>query len=171
MWEDQLASIKEGSSYVMKSLMVKEFRDYKCLTTPKQNCSIEEIDKVVTVTKDTPKKLQVLLVENVHVFAVDKLEKYSSCVQCSGKVMPVVDDDDIRECPKCGALQMLCECKVTIVAQLGMKAENEEIFSLAAFDDLVLKIDEVPITKRRLIKADAFNMKFSNGVVYYVEHP
>ena len=77
----------------MKGLMVKEFRDYKCLTTPKQNCTIEEIDKVVTVSEDTPKKLQVSLVGNVHVFAVDKLGKYCSCVQCSGKVMPVVDDD------------------------------------------------------------------------------
>ena len=115
-----------------------------------------------------------MLVENVCVFAVDKLEKYSSCVQCSGKVMPVVDDNDIGECPKCGALHMLCECKLTIVAQLRMKAENEERFSLVHFDDLVLKIAEVPadsITKRHLIKADAFNMKYSDGVIYYVERP
>jgi len=84
------------------------------------------------------------------------------------------DDDDIGECPKCGALQMLCECKLTIVAQLHMKAENEERLSLVAFDDLVLKIAEVPadsITKRHLIKVYAFNMKFSDGVVYYVERP
>jgi len=36
------------------------------------------------------------------------------------------------------------ECKLTIVAQSCMKAENEERFSLVAFDDLVLKIAEVP---------------------------
>jgi len=161
VWEDQQANVKEGSSYVMKGLMVKEFHGCKCLTTPKENCTIEQI---VTVSEDTPRKLQVLLVENVRVFAVDKLEKYSSCVQCSGKVMAMVDDNDTGEC----VLQMLCECKLTIVAQLYMKAENEERFSLVAFDDLVLKIAEVPadsITKQHLIKANAFNMKFSDGVI------
>jgi len=49
------------------------------VTTSKENCTIEEIDQIVTVPKDTPRKLQVLLVENVCVFAVDKLEKYSRC--------------------------------------------------------------------------------------------
>jgi len=64
VWEDQQANDKEGSLYVMKDLIVKEFRGHKCLTTPKGKCTIEEIDQIVTVSEDTSRKLQVSLVKN-----------------------------------------------------------------------------------------------------------
>ena len=46
-------------------------------------------------------------------------------------------------------------------------------FCLSAFDATLLKIAEEPankISKKALIKADPFNIKFSNGVIYYVKH-
>ena len=62
------------------------------------------------------------------------------------------------------------ECKQAIVAQLRIKAENGDKFSLSAF--VVLQITVEPmniISKKAFIKADPFNMKFSNGVTYYIE--
>ena len=64
------------------------------------------------------------------------------------------------------------ECKQAIVAQLRLKAKNGDTFCLTAFDGDVLKIAEQPvdkISKKALIKAQEFNMKFNNGVIYYVE--
>jgi len=44
--------------------------------------------------------------------------------------------------------------------------------SLTAFDAIVVNIADRPadqITKKAIIEAEEFNMKFSNGVIYYVE--
>ena len=62
------------------------------------------------------------------------------------------------------------ESKQAIFAQLRIKGENDRL-CLSAFDDIVMKIAELPmekITKKALIKVDPFDMKFSNGVIYYV---
>lgn len=92
-------------------------------------------------------------------------------MKCNGKVIP--DDDDISECPKCGTMQDTKEWKQITVAQLRLKAQNGDRFCLNAFDGEVLKIAEQPmdkITKRALMKAEEFNMKCNDGIIYYVEH-
>lgn len=70
-------------------------------------------------------------------------------------------------------MQSTAECKLTIVAQLRIKTENGDRFSLSAFDSVVSQIAEKPadtISKKALIKADPFDVKFTNGVIYYVGH-
>ena len=76
-----------------------------------------------------------------------------------------VDEDGIGECYKCGAMQDVAESK-----QATIKGENDRL-CLSAFDDIVMKIAELPmekITMNALIKMDPCDMKFSNGVIYYV---
>ena len=105
-------------------------------------------------------------------YVVEKLDSYCSCVKCNGKVIPDDDDDEISECPKCGPMQDTKECKQAIIAQLRPKAKNRDRFCLTAFGGSVLKIAEKPVYKtfkKALMKAQEFNMKFNNGVIYYVE--
>ena len=95
---------------------------------------------------------------------------YTGCVKCNGRL--AVDEDGIGECSKCGTMQNAVESKQAIFAQMWIKGENDRL-SLSAFDDIVIKIAEFPmekITKKALIKVDPFDMKFSNGVIYYVYH-
>ena len=54
----------------------------------------------------------------VHVFAIEKLDSYYSCVKFNGKVIPT--DDDISECPKCDTMQVTTECRDVIVVQLQL---------------------------------------------------
>ena len=158
----------------MKGLMVKEYRGNKSLSTPKDNFCIEKIDEscaVIDSYADDEKPLEIQLIKGVHVFAIEKLDNYYSCVKCNGKVMPA-DDYEISECPKCGTMQVTTECRQAIVAQLRLKATNGDKICLTAFDEIVVKIAEISadqITKKVLIKAEEFNMKFSNGVIYYIE--
>ena len=173
VWEEHLGKIEEGCCFEMKGLMVRDFRGCKSLSTAKENCSIEKIDDIGTVSSniDDQMQLEIKLIKEVRVYAVEKFESYSSCVKCNGKVTSV-DEDSIGECSKCGTMQSTEECKQALIAQLRIKAENGEKFCLTAFDSAVLKIAEEPmatISKKALIKADPFNMKFSNGVIYYVE--
>lgn len=174
IWEGNIGKIKEGCSYEMKGLMVKEYRGNKSLSMPKENFSIKEIDDIGSLSDSyTGGKisLEIQLIRDVRVFAVEKLDSYCSCVKCNGKVIPD-NDDDISECPKCGTMQDTKECKQAIVAQLRLKAKNGDQFCLTAFDGEVLKIAEQPmdkITKRALMKAEGFNMKYNDGIIYYVE--
>ena len=89
-------------------------------------------------------------------------------MKCNGRL--AVDEDGIGECSKCGTMQDAVESKQAIFAQLRIKGKNDRL-CLSAFDDIVMKIVELPmekITKKALIKVDPFDMKFSNGVIYYV---
>ena len=64
-------------------------------------------------------------------------------------------------------MQLLC--KQALVAQLRIKAEDGDRFSLSAFDSVVLQVAEQQtniISKKALIEADPFNMKFTNGIIY-----
>ena len=149
--------------------MVKDYCGYKSLSTAKEKCTIKEINDIGPLSTDAT-QCDVRVIQNVRVFAVDKLEIYNSCVKSSGKV-DSEEDDGIGECAKCGTMQLVEECKESIIAQLRVKDTNGEKWFLRAFDDRVLKIAEetkVNLTKRSLLKADAFNMKYSEGVIYYV---
>jgi len=173
IWGEHLGKVKEGCSFEMKGLMVRDYHGCRCLSTSKEGCSIKEIDDIgkLSTNADDKMQLEIKLIKDVRVFAVDKFESYSSCVKCNGKVT-MIDEDDIGECPKCGTMQKIEECKQTLIAQLRTKAENGDRFCLSAFDVVLLKIAEEPannISKKALIKADPFNMKFSDGVIYYVE--
>ena len=106
IWGDYIGKIEEGCSYDMKGLMVKEYRKNKSLLTPKEDLWLEKIDKIGAVIDsyaDDEKPLEIQLIKDVHVFAIQKFDNYYSCVKCNGKVIPA-DDDDISECPKCGTL-------------------------------------------------------------------
>ena len=107
----------------------------------------------------------------MQVFAVEKLDSCCSCVKCIAKVIP--DDNDISECPKCGTMQDTREYKQATIAQLRLKAKNGDRFCLTAFDGDALIIAEQSVDKinrKALMKAQEFNMKFNDGVIYYVEH-
>ena len=174
IWGNHIGKVEEGCSYDMKGLMVKEYRDNKSLSTPKENFHIEKIDEIGGVIDnyaDNEKPLEIQLIEDVRVYAIEKLDNYYSCVNCKGKVMGA-DEDGIAECTKCGTTQLITECRQAIVAQLRLKSAKGEKFCLTAFDAIVVNIAERPadqITKKAIIKAEKFNMKFSNGVIYYVE--
>ncbi|XP_065892437.1 uncharacterized protein [Dysidea avara] len=79
---------------------------------------------------------------------------YTSCVKCNGRL--AVDEDGIGECSKCGTMQDAVESKQAIFAQLRIKGKNDRL-CLSAFDDIVMKIVELPmekITKKALIKKE-----------------
>ena len=171
IWGNHIGKIEEGCSYDMKGLMVKEYRGNKSLSTPKENVCIKKIDEIDAVIDSYDEKpLEIQLIKGVHVIAIEKLDTYYSCVKCNGKVIPA--DDDISECPKCDTMQVTTECRQAIVAQLRLKSTNGDRFCLTAFDGIVVKIAETTadqITKKALIKAEEFNMKFSDGVIYSVD--
>ena len=85
IWENHIGKIKEGSSYKLKGLMVKEYCGNKSLSTSKENFSIEEIDDIGSLSDsytDGKMVLDIQLIQDVRVFAVEKLDSYCSCIKC-----------------------------------------------------------------------------------------
>ena len=69
-------------------------------------------------------------------------------------------------------MQLIEECNESIIALLRVKIPVEKMVFVRAFDDTVFKIAEetkANLTKRSLLKADVFNMKYSEGVIYNVQ--
>ena len=53
VWESDIGSLEENTSYQLQGMMVQEYRGTKFLSTSKQNCHITKIDDVSTVAEDT----------------------------------------------------------------------------------------------------------------------
>ena len=117
----------------------------------KENICIEEINVIGSLNDsyaDGKMALENWLIKDVHIFAVEKLNRYYSCVKCNGKVLSNDnDDDETSERPKCGTMQDTKECKQAITAQLRLKAKNGDRFCLTAFDGNVLKVAKKPVNK------------------------
>lgn len=80
-----------------------------CLQKAKEKCTIKEIDDIGPVSTDAT-QCDIMVIRDVHVFSVDKLETYNSCVKCCGRV-DSEEDDEIGKCGKCGTIQLVEECK------------------------------------------------------------
>ena len=89
-----VGALKEGCSFETSDLMVKEYCGSKRLSTAKK-CSTKEIDDIGHLSTDAT-QCYIRMIQNLHIFAVDKLEMYNSCVKCRGKV-DLEDDDGIGE--------------------------------------------------------------------------
>ena len=66
VWGEHVGKVEEGHCYEFKGLMVKEFYERKCVSTSKDNSTIDAVDDI-GATFDNTQQLQVSRVNNAHV--------------------------------------------------------------------------------------------------------
>ena len=80
--------------------------------------------------------------------------------------MADVDDEDIGECTKCKTVQCITEGdNRAVMATLIVKPEGAKSITLQAFDGVLQKIAEAPVTLKSLLKARPFGIQYDNGII------
>lgn len=175
IWQDEIGKIQKDPSYTLSGMMVRDVRGKKYLPTSKQNSQIAEIDDigVIEVHEDDEEQEGAASSwqhwDDVRVIGVDKFESYAACLKCTGRVVADGEDHDLGECTKCQMIQSIDDCNRIITALLMLKSVHGERVALWAFGPPIFDIAErstLPdITARLLIKAKAFAMSHSDGVI------
>lgn len=99
------------------------------------------------------------------------LEKYSSCIKCTGEVVADIEDLELGTCAKCGTMQCMDAAKEDVIAQVMVRLSNGTC-SLRAFGQVVKDIAQIPadqqISMKSLLKAEPFTMCYRDGIIQSV---
>lgn len=159
VWGSEIGKMKEERCYSLKGVVVKEYYGNKHLSTAKENCKIEEIDRL-----DGEDGLNHC---NVRVIGVETLTVYSGCMKCEGEVLHDAGDPEIGTCGECGIMQVIGECSTEVTANLIIKSGSGKLY-LRAFGEVVEHIAEKSrsdLTKVSLLKVGQFDMETHDGVI------
>ena len=99
MWEDEIGKVKQGGSYRMSRMMVREFEDASSCLQLRRSSKIEtiadfgdgeegSIDDEREYQSNQPLKLS-----NAHVVGVHYNDQYTSCLKYTVKVFPDKDPE------------------------------------------------------------------------------
>lgn len=184
VWEEDTGKMEEGLCYRLSSMLVKEYKGKRFLSTSKQSSIIQPISDIGNVVQDEGeeggqdtdniKEDNQQKSTNVRVVGVLHLETYKSCLKCTGKVKPLLDDEEISMCLKCGMMQCYLDAMPKQSANLLMKTTDGTMLSLQVFGKHIHDIAEsnrlgCEVTPSMLLKASPFSVTHHHGIIQAVK--
>ncbi|CAB4001991.1 Hypothetical predicted protein [Paramuricea clavata] len=126
LFEENIASVKSGSVYMMRNLRVRVWKNVKKLTTTPssiivetENTEIAEIDVDVTSEHDETE----LTVVVPFITSVEQIELYRICVQCSKKLLQATASLIVK-CDRCTHSMVLSNCEKKMSAHITVANNN-----------------------------------------------
>lgn len=155
LWQSDINKLRQGESYELKNLAIKEFNGKKHLSPPKRSALVY-------------KRIEEMEMKNVKVAAASfsSENKYNICLSCKGEVNP--KNDIIGCCTKCSLRQRLDECS-SKSATLYVN-HNKEMHTLNASlpmirsiteDNSITDIADEEDVIDTLLNAQPFNLTFN----------
>ena len=149
LWGSHTASVQQGSTYTFDKVRLREYQGEKYLNTPKQEeeCTINLVEPFMeplhaTDVVNTTAELTATII------AVNNINKYQSCINCSKKVTikgkrALCDSCKLTQkataCPIQWSFKLIVQCQQdpTSKTTLYVYGKNivEKIFSLANVDE------------------------------------
>lgn len=100
--------------------------------------------------------------------AVTQLDRYSGCMKCTSKVVPMPDDPELGTCVKCETMQCVDGGSEELIANIVVRLSRGGNCALRAFGQVVRDICQVPggeITMKTLLKAKPFSICYKDGII------
>lgn len=160
LWENDVNRLKVLKSYRLTKMLVREFRGQVQLSATKEDTQMVEIDDLASVKEDDDLLLNSTLT-NAKIVGVSSLEKYLSCLKCSGKVNT---DGEYGSCNKCGMFQCLDACKEEATAQLMVRSSTGNLM-FKAFGKVLQQIAGEEVTAITLLQAQPFTAFHQDGII------
>ena len=167
LWEEEIGSMDDNSSYQLKGVTVRQFKGKRFLSTSKGISCILEADDIGSVDEqseeddDNISDRTTSTVKNARIVGVLDMQTYSSCAKCGSKVLPDEDDEDLCECVKC----KMTQCQEFTRKQLSIRIMVQSLTTqvvLRAFGKTIMDILQTPntdpaeVTKSMLLRAEPF---------------
>ena len=152
LWESNINSLVDDSSYQLSKLTVQFFKGNYYLSFP-SNAIATPIEDVADAVAYTPPESTEHSAQ-VEIASVSDLLIQYQCIICSGTVQ--LESPIIGRCYKCLATQKISHCKKQLSAKLGLFANNSFI-SVRAYEDVLTAIvDDREISEENLLDAKPF---------------
>lgn len=176
VWESEIGKLKEGESYKLTGMMVREFKGKKFLSTSKDKSAFESIADIGVVEEgeedsesssaydDRPTKLCDVRVAGV------QLDSYSGCIKCTAKVVADPNDSELGNCVKCHTMQLMEDCEKELSGQVLIRVASGHL-SLRAFSKTLQDIAQktaADVTPAALLKAKPFTVFHRDGIIQSV---
>ena len=175
LWEEEIGSMDEDSSYQLKGVTVRHFRGKRFLSTSKGISCIIKADDIGSVDEQEEEDYDISdsttsTVKNAQIVGVLDMQTYSSCVKCGSKVIPDEDDDDLCECVKCKMTQCQEFTQKHLSIRIMLQSQTQQVV-LRAFGKTITDILQTPhidptkVTKSMLLRAEPFSLTYSGGII------
>ena len=175
LWEEEIGSMDEDSSYQLKGVTVRQFRGKRFLSTSKGVSCIIKADDIGSVDEQEEEDYDISdsttsTVKNAQIVGVLDMQTYSSCVKCGSKVIPDEDDDDLCECVKCKMTQCQEFTQKQLSVRIMLQSQTQQVV-LRAFGKSITDILQTPnidptkVTKSMLLRAEPFSLAYSGGII------
>lgn len=151
IWDDLIKTLKNGKSYHVKNLSIKNCSG-NTLQGTTSTTLFEEGDVTVSLDKIKAPELLANAEKTISVTEfkfVDKLNIYIICqIKTYNKKMPQMPGKNIVQCPHCGASQIVKNATKNITARLCADLDGQEVWFTAFIDTI-----EAFLSKKNLTKA------------------
>lgn len=169
--QDFIGKVIVEKSYKLKNVMVKCFGDRCSLFTPKEDCSISDIEDMRDVAPLQKSIKRTREITNARVIAVSEFASNFLCISCNkGCIKPIKENQSYGRCAQCRTTLLLSSCKVQIFALLTLYSNGLQV-KLSAVDDKLAIIAGVPlkeVTDIALLMASPFNAVYNSNVIVEV---
>ena len=122
LWESKVGTLKEGISYNLSDIRVKQFNDnkYFSATVDTTISTTDDIGEVVSESLPlNPYSVNIVEGDVVSVIC----EEYYNCQLCHSKMQLI--NDFILQCPKCKIKSKISGCKKAVIAKVHLKVDTE----------------------------------------------
>ena len=171
LWENDVGKLNEGCCYKLTNMLVREYAHVKYLSLSESAVVNPVADIGEVASEDEDLEVEGRNQVNGEIIAVHRVDEYSSCLTCKGKVTSI--NAVIGECNKCGSKVKMSRCRKSVSVQFIVEDDSRKSWRLTAFNDEVDAIVEgetgATIEEKMLM---ANKMKFffsSNDVVRCVK--
>ena len=144
--ENEVNSMKQGESYRLENLSVREYVGKKFVSTSTKGSIIKAIPDIGQVDEQTQPRMSADAtpgkhLKDVKVVGLQKFDTYAICFKCSSNLKVAVDEDDeeMGECVRCKMIQRISDAEVT-----------------------------GPVTHKSLLKARPFGMQYEDGIIHSI---
>ena len=119
LWADCVGILKEGQSYHLKSLAVRQYKNQQYMSVLERTTDFEKISDIGPVDERHVASERNIVSE---ITSVLSFELYLSCPECKSKVQQV--DSICGRCTKCHGVVKLSKCPSNMLAKV--KLEDDE---------------------------------------------
>ena len=169
LWADRVGTLKEGRSYHLKSVAVRQYKNQKYMSVLEHTTDMENIDDIgaVDVRCATTDKTIVGEISSVLSF-----ERYLSCPECKSKVHEV--DDVCGQCTKCGGAMKLSKCPKNMLAKVKVEDNECKTHFGTMFTNTILSIiktDEGNVSRKLLQTSEMLFTISNRDIITCVTNP
>ena len=169
LWEEDVNTLQEGSSYELKNISVSEYYQEKYLTFATDSIA-RNIEDIGSVMYDAEEIEGMTVYKHVTVVGIQQFHRTEKCLykHCKGKLVPLPSKPQLAQCEKCQMLQRRDSANLSVSAKIVMKGDIPANLTLYATGAQLASITNLPadtISEEDILLAPPFSLTYRGSTL------